>query len=1156
MLRICIYIIASLLIGITDAVAQFPEFMMSDTTVTECDAFLGDSGGPDESYGINEDFVFTVNTGGIIEVSFLTEICIEDGFDFLNIYDGLTTAAPLITSITGAGFIPPDITSSGGALTFEFISDGSASYCGFYLFWDTTVGPPDVPEINVNELPMCGTQELLVDFSFPIGCDWVLLDSVHLSGASDVFVTSVQVLCNNGSGSTALLTTETPFDYNCDYNLDIGLAIPDECDSVWNFNVSTIFQYNACPVNVELIASETEICVGQCIDIEAIVEGCYDYTFEWTPTLPNSSGPHNVCLDETTTFTVEVIEVQTGQTGSGSITITVEDSGIITPDQTLCQSVPGFLLEANTPGGEWIGNGIQDPETGFFEPDSASSGINIIYYVSNEVCYDSVLIDITPIDAGLEYAACPGSPPFQLVGIPGGGTWTGDYTLPDGSFDPAVEGSHLVFYMVNGCQDSSYVNVETIVSSLPQSTFCQSEWTDTLEFSPLGGTWTGPGIVDSYYGIFDPSSVDGGNYSLTYNINGCGQVFPITINEIYTGQRTRTSCPDEAPFIPQPDFSPTGGYWEGTGIIDMNSGEYDPGSIPNDFWTGLVYFAPNGCTDTIFYYNRQTEILFDGEGHICLDNDPIPLTDDVVGNVPWGGEWTGNGVVYYGDDYYEFTPSNAGIGNHIIHYEVNGCSDSMVVNVYPNQLNVDSYSLCSNEPAFVLDPDLPLGGTWFGLGISDQETGLFDPQIATPGDNWVYWNTLAGCTDSVLVEIEEYQEAFISNLDSVYCYQDEDFIFDVFPENGILTGATGDNSFNPAVSGPGDFLITYTWSGQECFSEFSQTVTVYPSIEVELTASEEIICPGGSSSLLVSSIGGQPETLYQYQWSDDLFPVANNVVSPLSTQYFYVEISDGCSSPVLDSVLIEVLPPLQVQISTSELVCFGDSGYITTDLGNPEYDVQFNGMSLDTLYGIAGQSVNLFIEDLTYGCTKDSLLVIPSFSPVTALFSPNPNISCIPWDEQPVTFIDLSQYGLSGTWEFGNGESMEYGAENPVISYNTAGNYNINLSIENEGGCMDSAEVEICILDPTRLFVPDIFSPNNDGINDILIVRGQGIVAMEFLIFSQWGQLVFRSTNPEVGWDGQLHGSPSPSGVYAYQLSAQMNDGSNEVKSGNVTLIR
>jgi gliding motility-associated-like protein len=1155
-MRARIFNILLLTIIAQSAWSQFPEYAISDTTVTDCDGFLGDSGGPDESYAINENYVFTVLTGGTINITFLSEVCIEDGFDFLNIYDGPSTASPIITTITGAGFVPPGFTSSGGALTFEFISDGSASYCGFYLFWDTTVGPPEVPSIAVNQLPTCGANELIVDFSFPIGCDWIELDSILLVGSEPFIVEAADVICSNGYGSSAILTTTSSFNYNCNYELTVGLSIPDECDSIWNFSVTTNFLFDGCPIDVNLIASETETCSGQCIELEAITEGCFTYTYDWSPILPNNQGPHIVCPTETTTYTVVVTEVETGQTGTAEVTIDVVDSGIITEDQTICQSLPAFFIEATTLGGEWFGNGILDIESGLFEPDSSQSGQNIIYYVTSETCYDSVLIDITPIDAGLEYAACPGSSPFLLQGTPLGGTWTGDFTLPDGTFDPSTAGSYQVNYMVNGCIDSSYVNVDVIISSLPQYIFCQSEWADTLEFSPLGGTWGGPGIIDTYYGIFDPGSVLEGNYNLTYNINGCGQIFPITIKEIYTGQRTRTSCPSQEPFIPQPNFSPIGGYWEGNGIIDSQTGEYDPGIVGNDTWTGLVYYAPNGCTDTIFYYNRQTEIQFDGDGHICLGDDPVPLEGDVVGNTPWGGTWSGSGVIFYGDDYYEFSPSAAGVGNHMLEYEVNGCSDSLLVHVYPASLNAESYSICSNELPFILDPDIPEGGTWEGPGMIGSDNGLFDPAIANEGDNWVYWNTPAGCSDSIYIFVETFYQALISNLDSVYCFQNQEFELDLFPDGGTLTGATSESSFNPAESGSGTFTIEYNWAGTICSSSFSQEITVYPSIQAELIASDEIICPESSSVLTVTPIGGQPDVLYSYQWSDDLFPVSSNTVAPINSQYFYVTISDGCSDPLLDSVYIEVLPLLSPEIYSSELVCFGNPGYVTTNLSQDEFLILFDGVPADTLFGTAGEAVEIQVEELLNGCLFDSLVVIPSYTPVTALFSPNPNIDCIPWTSQPVTFIDLSQYGQSGTWDFGNGESTAYGGSNPSIEYEVAGGYTVSLTIENEGNCTDTFAVDICILDPTRLFIPDIFSPNNDGSNDYLFVRGQGIQSIEFLVFNQWGQLVFRTTNPDVGWDGNLHGNNSPSGVYVYQLDALMIDGLRENLYGNVTLIR
>jgi gliding motility-associated-like protein len=90
----------------------------------------------------------------------------------------------------------------------------------------------------------------------------------------------------------------------------------------------------------------------------------------------------------------------------------------------------------------------------------------------------------------------------------------------------------------------------------------------------------------------------------------------------------------------------------------------------------------------------------------------------------------------------------------------------------------------------------------------------------------------------------------------------------------------------------------------------------------------------------------------------------------------------------------------------------------------------------------------------------------------------------------------------------------------------------------------------------TSLFIPNAFSPNKDGRNDILYVRGSCINTMDFVIYDRWGNKVFESTNINYGWDGTYKGENENTAVFAYYLHATLQDGSMVDKKGNVSLIR
>lgn len=86
--------------------------------------------------------------------------------------------------------------------------------------------------------------------------------------------------------------------------------------------------------------------------------------------------------------------------------------------------------------------------------------------------------------------------------------------------------------------------------------------------------------------------------------------------------------------------------------------------------------------------------------------------------------------------------------------------------------------------------------------------------------------------------------------------------------------------------------------------------------------------------------------------------------------------------------------------------------------------------------------------------------------------------------------------------------------------------------------------------------VPSAFSPDGNGMNDVLYVKGNGIEQMRFRILNRWGQVVFESTSPKIGWDGTYKGKPQDSDVYVYLLWVQFKDGSTAEQQGNITLMR
>jgi gliding motility-associated-like protein len=122
--------------------------------------------------------------------------------------------------------------------------------------------------------------------------------------------------------------------------------------------------------------------------------------------------------------------------------------------------------------------------------------------------------------------------------------------------------------------------------------------------------------------------------------------------------------------------------------------------------------------------------------------------------------------------------------------------------------------------------------------------------------------------------------------------------------------------------------------------------------------------------------------------------------------------------------------------------------------------------------------------------------------------------------------------------------------------YNTAGSYRVCLIAFNQYGCSDTSCQQVTAIVTPVVDVPNAFTPNGDGANDVVFVRGYGIDKMSWRIYNRWGQLVFVSTNINFGWDGRFKGALQPQDVYVYTLSVQFTDGTKYSKKGDITLLR
>ncbi len=206
--------------------------------------------------------------------------------------------------------------------------------------------------------------------------------------------------------------------------------------------------------------------------------------------------------------------------------------------------------------------------------------------------------------------------------------------------------------------------------------------------------------------------------------------------------------------------------------------------------------------------------------------------------------------------------------------------------------------------------------------------------------------------------------------------------------------------------------------------------------------------------------------------------------------------------------------------------------------------------------------VRLTVSD-EFGCeaTYSEMVPVISFPGPEAFFSADP---ATPNAFDNIQFTDDSQSAISWSWYFGDGNVSL--AQNPLHSYDIPGSYTVELTVSNEN-CTETIKRIVKVGDELVVFVPNAFTPNGDGINDLFkaVVSGGDPAEFEMRIFNRWGEEVFYSEDYTEGWRGSFQTRSRgggdeyfvPNGVYVWRIRVKENLSTEKFEfSGHVTLIR
>ncbi|RYF25208.1 MAG: T9SS type B sorting domain-containing protein [Flavobacteriales bacterium] len=413
------------------------------------------------------------------------------------------------------------------------------------------------------------------------------------------------------------------------------------------------------------------------------------------------------------------------------------------------------------------------------------------------------------------------------------------------------------------------------------------------------------------------------------------------------------------------------------------------------------------------------------------------------------------------------------------------------------------------------------------------------------------------------------------------------------PQAGVTyewyDAATGGNLLHTGTSFPTPLLTTATnyyvqaVNTENCANTSGRVlvgVTVTPKPAVPTVNSSNVnVCAGNTVTLTVTN----PVTGATYNWfttatAGTAVGTGTSFTTPgiTANTVYYVEASNGecfASSRTAVNITVQALPIAPATVTAANaVICSG--GSTTLNVVNPDgtliyrwYANSSGGTSLaeGSIYTPTNitATTTYYVESvsLTGGCVSTTR------TPVTVTVLPvlaTPTVRVQTADASSVTFawnnVDgATAYEISTdggvTWTTQSGNTFVVSGLKP--------DQTVSIIVRAKGqiDCQTSANagpVEGKSTNPfsDQLYIPNTFTPNSDGKNDVFLAYGNSVAKFKMRIYNQWGEFLFESNSLDTGWDGRYRGNLQPNGVYVYYIDVTFNGGVTKLFKGTITLLR
>ena len=535
------------------------------------------------------------------------------------------------------------------------------------------------------------------------------------------------------------------------------------------------------------------------------------------------------------------------------------------------------------------------------------------------------------------------------------------------------------------------------------------------------------------------------------------------------------------------------------------------------------------------------------------------------------------------------TPLN--VGNNIIVLIVenlnNSCVDTLVQNVEVFPLPIADFlatDVCLGEQIIITDNSSNNTVDWLynfadGIGVSTNQSPSYT--YANPGIYNVILNVTSdkGCENSITKDIVIHELPLVDFTIENHCENEGNIFTDLSSvinseifaiQYDFNDGNTSNDSICSHVfSGNGLFDVNLTAiTNDGCESTITKISEVYANPIVDFTSSQ--FCLGDQTIFNdYSFVNNAGITNWNWTFGSEGASTNNNTIYTFSNHgVYYVNLSvvsnRGCEGMAGKKITINKLPNPKFEIPFD--ACLGNEVKIT-DISNGNgsdiiaWNYNFgdgsssNAQNPTHTYNYVGEfDINLEVTSAA-GCVNDTIIpaIIEIHSLPIAEFQASAFIASEL--ESEIYFYNQSEDATSYLWSFDNGDySFE---ENPIYDFSNTQSYNVSLIATNGFGCQSEMIRIVHIQSEFTIFIPDAFTPDGDGINDVFEAKGNGIEDFEMQVFDRWGGIIFESTSIELGWDGADYaGLPTDDGIYLYHIAVYDINDRLWVYNGELNLMR